>query len=186
MKTFFLLEEQSMEYFLRGLIPRIFSTWKEEVDYFLRSHQGKNDLQNSIKPFLNAIKTSSNIKVVIIHDQDQDDCVKLKSKLRSLCNNNSAVVMIRIACQELESWYIGDPISLSKIYPEYGRLSRTSRFRQTPDSIVKPSSQIMSKIKTFSKTTTAKIMGQEINIDTNRSTSFQQLISGLKKITGPS
>ncbi len=180
MKLYFPLEEPSMQLFLRGLLPRVFPNFREGVDYFLRPHQGKGALQQAIVPFIKQAKRSSGIKVVIVHDQDNDDCTQLKQKLSNLCAGAQVPVMIRIPCRELEAWYLGDHIALQEVFPEFIRIKNKKQFRNNPDILRKPSDILSRNISLFTKSSAAKEIGKIINIKSSESTSFKFFISGLK------
>lgn len=106
MRIEFLLEESSMENVLTEILPKILPKgFILNENYFLRPHQGKSDLRKSIP---NKVKAFSNsheqVKIVIVHDQDSNDCVELKSQIRELCNQSgSCPTLIRIVCKELEA-----------------------------------------------------------------------------------
>ena len=75
-----LTEEPSMQAVLENLLPQILpNQWILGENYFIRAHEGKNDLQKSIPK---KIKVFSHYHepagVVIIHDQDANDCKELK------------------------------------------------------------------------------------------------------------
>ena len=72
----FLLEERSMESFLKGILPQIIMN----EEYRLIPHEGKGDLLKSIP---NKLKGWSipNTKFVIIYDQDSNDCIDLKKQV---------------------------------------------------------------------------------------------------------
>ena len=82
MKLIFLLEEPSMKYFLNELLPRILP---ENVAFQLIPHHGKRDLEKSIPKKLRGWNEPGDIRFVILHDQDNKDCIELKQSLLELC-----------------------------------------------------------------------------------------------------
>ncbi len=110
MRVEFLLEEVSMANILRELLPKILPDGYElDVNCFLRPHRGKSDLQKSVprkmKVFSNFYEPA---RIVIIQDQDSQNCLQLKKRLESLCEQSGfCPFLIRIVCRELESWYLG-------------------------------------------------------------------------------
>lgn len=100
MKLVFLLEEPSMKYLLDELLPRILPP---EISFQTIPHQGKRDLEKSIPQKLRGWNEPGDIRFVILHDQDTKDCVALKRELLELCKATTKPVLIRIACQEMES-----------------------------------------------------------------------------------
>lgn len=182
-----LVEEPSMRNFLSGLLPRILPDGYElNTNCFIRAHEGKQDLQKSIPKKVKAFQSLSKpIKVVIIQDQDSSDCKILKSKLQALVNDNSRIPsLVRIACRELESWYLGDMDAIAKVYPSFNpeKYSRKSSFRN-PDNC-NASNELTKMIPTFQKGYASTEMPNYININGNNSESFRQFVSGMKCFLG--
>jgi hypothetical protein len=181
-------EEQSMEIFLRELLPRILPPEiKLDRNCFIRPHEGKSDLKKSLRNKIKAFPHYPNrVKLLIIHDQDANDCRRLKEELVSICSSlPKGDFLIRIACKELENWYLGDLESIEKIYPESraGQFMNKSKFR-VPDNL--NGAQEMSYLtRKFSKSHASRELGKIINLENNRSNSFNHLISGIAKIFNP-
>ena len=175
-----LTEELSMEYFLRGLLPRILpSDYILDANCFIRTHEGKSHLKKSIPKKINAYqKFNYPVKVLIIHDQDSNDCLLLKQELLDLCHSIVPVpVMVRIACRELENWYFGDLKALKKVYPEINKVNSKSR---NIDHF-QGSYELERLTKKFSKTSAAREISKYIDINNNLSPSFNQFVIGLGK-----
>ncbi|GHV69237.1 hypothetical protein FACS1894199_17650 [Bacteroidia bacterium] len=115
-----LAEEPSMEYFLRGALPTILpDDYALDVNCFIRPHNGKSDLKRSIPKKMRAYPHYPYpVKILIVHDQDSNDCKLLKQELINLCGNTGVPFIIRIACRELENWYLGDMTAIESVYPE--------------------------------------------------------------------
>jgi hypothetical protein len=179
-----LTEEASMEYFLRGLLPRILpEDYTIDVNCFIRPHEGKSDLQRSIPRKIKAYgRYGYPVKVLIVHDQDSNDCLVLKNKLVDLTQGSNLPVVIRIACRELENWYLGDLKSLAKLYPDVKASQLEGKAKYRNSDRLSGSYELDQLTKTFSKTGAARSIGSIIDIDLNRSISFQQFISGLNKL----
>lgn len=180
----FLVEEPSMKNFLYGILPKILPYgYQLNVNCFVREHQGKQDLKKSIPIKLRAYKKyKRTVKVIIIHDQDSSDCKILKTELQNLVNTVSDVpCLIRIACRELEAWYIGDMDALQAIYPQFNvsKYKNWSVFRN-PD-ICNASFELKRIIPTFQKGIVSKEITKHIDLDKNKSESFNHLITGIKK-----
>jgi len=179
----FLLEETSMENLLSIILPQILPEGYElNVNCFLRPHQGKSDLKksvpNKIKAFSKFFKPS---KIIIIQDQDSNDCVLLKSKLIELCETNGTCpILIRIACRELENWYLGDMNAIEKVYPKFKPKSHKYRakFRNVDNCF--GSNELERIVEGFQKGYASKNIPNYMNLNKNKSHSFNQLISGVK------
>ncbi len=182
-----LVEERSMQVFLNGLLPRVLPNgYTLGGNCFVYAHEGKSDLQkrlpNRIKAYLNY---PEQVHLIIIHDQDSSDCVELKRRIERLIQQEDSSIryLVRIACRELENWYLGDLGSVERLYPSSraSRLNPKSRKYRDVDKLT--GSQEMKLLsREFSKTACATAMGEIIDIENNQSNSFRQLISGLDKI----
>lgn len=179
-----LTEEPSMELFLRGFLPRILpKNYVLDQNCFIRAHEGKSDLKRAIPKKMRAYanKWASPVKVLILHDQDSNDCKKLKQDLAGVINASAVKLpfMIRIACRELENWYLGDFNALQQVYPEIkaSALRNKSKYRN-PDQVF-GAYEIGLLSPRFSKTAAARRLGVIIDVDHNSSPSFQQFMTGL-------
>jgi hypothetical protein len=178
-----LVEEPSMKEFLTILLPNILNKqWNLNENYFIRSFEGKSDLQKNIP---SKVKFLSNWNheaagVVIMQDQDSSDCKVLKQKLTDICNQNGdCPKLVRIICKELESWYLGDFLAVNKAYPSFKHQNyiNKSKFR-IPDNC-NAFDELKKILPEFQKVGGAKKIAPFINVQDNKSESFQQTISGL-------
>lgn len=180
MNLVFLLEERSAASFLDGFLPRILP---EGVSFITIAHQGKSDLQKSIPRKLRAWRTP-NTCFIVLHDQDSNDCKKLKGVLRSLCQNGGRPdTLVRIACRELEAWYLGDMLALECAFDGFvaRRVQGRSVFSDV-DAIVKPSDQLKRLVPNFQKVTGARAMADCIEVKRNGSRSFQVFVDGVVRL----
>lgn len=180
-----LVEEPSMKEFLTILLPNILDNkWQLNDNYFIRSFEGKNDLQKNIP---SKVKLLSNWKneaagVVIMQDQDSSDCKILKQKLLRICNESgNCPKLVRIICRELESWYIGDFSAVNRAYPnfKFHNYINKAKFR-IPDNC-NASDELKKILPEFQKVGGAKKIAPFINTENNKSESFHQTISGLRR-----
>lgn len=183
-----LLEEPSMENFLREVLPKILpADYSLDINCFLRPHNGKSDLKKSIPKKIKAFSSYYEpVKVIIIHDQDSNDCKKLKKGLLDLCKKNGKCpVLVRIACKELESWYLGDMDAIEKVYPRFKakNFRNLAKFRN-PDS-TQASQELRVIIPEFQKGFASKNISKFISVEKNTSASFLHLVSGITKFLKP-
>ena len=179
----FMLEEESAKHLLKELLPRILSGFEQRVTCRLIPHQGKGDLQKSIPIKLKAW-LAPNTFFIILHDQDSHDCKELKQKLQQLCAQRAKhEPLIRIICQELVAWYFGDLDAVEKAFPSFraNKYKNKRKFRN-PDAINKPSNELKWIVRGFSKNIAAREIPRHMDIDSNASTSFNHLISGLQNL----
>ncbi len=177
-------EEPSAGNFLRVILPKILpEDYALDINCFIRTHEGKNDLQKSIK---NKIKAWPHwgrpVKVLVIHDQDANDCEQLKSSLLDLFKGTPTPAVIRIACRELENWYLGDLDAVEAVYPatKASSLKAKAKYRN-PDNL-SGANEMRLLTSDFSKSHASKTIPKHMNINNNNSASFNHLISGVQKL----
>lgn len=180
----FLLEEPSMKTLLLGLLPRLFPGWVEHAHFVCIPHEGKSDLDRSIPTKLKAWRVPGD-RFVIVRDNDNADCVDLKTRLRKVCETNGRPdTLVRLVCQELESWYIGDIVALALAFnPLLDSPALRKRFAE-PDSWQKPSQELERLIPEFQKGSGARLMAQHLRETGNLSHSFNVFVDGLKRMAG--
>jgi hypothetical protein len=177
----FLLEEPSMKVLLEGMLPRLFP----DLEFQCIKHDGKTDLQKSIPKKLKAWREPG-VKFVVIQDNDGNDCKLIKKKLFDLCVEGGRTdILIRIVCQELESWYFGDPVAMSEAFdnPTLAKIAAGERYRD-PDAIAKPSKEILCLVPEFQKVSGARLMAERLSRQGNRSRSFSCFVEGLEREAG--
>lgn len=179
-----LTEERSMEYFLRGLLPRVLpNEYVLDENCYIHSHSGKSHLMISLPRKMKAYPHfPDDVRVLIVHDQDSNDCYKLKNEIESVCDKNIPYV-IRIACRELENWYVGDFAAIEMVFPQVKAklFQKKAKFRN-PDRL-NGAEEMKNLTKAFSKTGTARKIAEHINLQQNNSNSFKQLLQGIRTIT---
>jgi hypothetical protein len=182
-RLIFLLEEPSMKVLLAGLLPRLFPGWVEGAHFQCIPHEGKSDLDRSIPIKLRAWRIPGD-RFVIVRDNDNADCVNLKARFQSVCAaSGRPETLIRLVCQELESWYIGDLQALATAFdnPKLNTPALRKKFAE-PDAWQKPSVEVQRLVDSFQKTSGARAMGPCLGEATNRSRSFQVFVDGVRKV----
>ena len=179
MKLVFLLEEPSTKCLLDALLPKILP---KSVEFQTISHRGKRDLQKSIPRKLRGWNDPGDVRFIIVHDQDGKDCIRLKQELLSLCENTGKEVLVRIACQEMESWYFGDMNALAIAYdkPKLNRISTQKKYR-IPDDIPSPKEELYKLVPEHQQIEGAKRIAPYMNIENNTSMSFNQFVTGVRR-----
>ena len=138
----FLVEEPSVEMFLRILLPRLLP---DDCKFEIRVFQGKHDLLRNLKNRLQSYKNwlPSDWRIVVMVDRDDDDCLKLKEKLENMaissglrtCSQTKGAswqVVNRIVIEELESWYFGDWEAVCNAYPRIPKnIPRQAKYRDS-------------------------------------------------------
>ena len=176
----FLLEEQSAEEMLRKFLPRCFPALR--CTY--RRFSGVNNL---LKRLETTIRNHIDIQcpIIILCDQDDKDCVALNEQILGLCKKTGqqSRCVVRIACRELESWYLAQ---LDVVANHFGvpELSKRQNRYLHPDSINKPSKELERLTRQqYQKVKGSRIMGQYLDPNVERSASFKHFIHTLKRIS---
>jgi len=117
-RLIFLLEEGSMKTLLEGLLPRLFPGWVLNQHFQCLKFEGKSDLDRNIPRKLSACRIPDD-RFVIVRDNDFVDHLKLKARLTALCAENGRPdTLVRLVCQALESWYLGDLGALARAFED--------------------------------------------------------------------
>lgn len=182
-RVIFLLEEPSMKILLDGLLPRLFPGWTEGQQFQCIQHEGKSDLDRSIPRKLGAWRIPGD-RFVIVRDNDNADCISLNARLQALCQaNGRPETLVRLVCQELESWYVGDLQALAQAFenPKLNTPALRKRFA-APDDWQKPSVEVKRLAPTFQKGSGARAMAACLHETGNLSRSFQVFVAGVHHI----
>ncbi len=176
----FLLEEYSMKVLLEALLPRVFPGLR----FLCVPHEGKQDLERSITRKLQAWREPG-VSFIIVRDNDNGDCYTLKQHLVELCKARPETV-VRIACQELEAWYLGDPTALAQAFgnPRLAQIGQRARFRD-PDAVVHPARALEELVPSFQKVSGARLLGSLLDPARNRSGSFRALMAAVERFAPP-
>lgn len=110
-----LVEEPSMEAFLRLLLPRLLGG---KTSFDIYPYQCKDDLLIKLPGRLKGYASwlPETWRIVVVVDRDDDDCEKLKMRLEGIAKTAGLVtrstaedtvysVVNRLAIEELEAWY---------------------------------------------------------------------------------
>lgn len=175
----FLVEEPSMKALLDELLPRLFP----DLTFLCVPHEGKGDLEKSVPRKLKAWQEPG-VTFVVVRDQDRDDCKDVKRRLVELCEQGGRPdTLVRVVCQELEAWYLGEPAALAAVYsiPTLAGLNNRAKFRN-PDSVLHPSKELAKLVPQFQKVNGARRMGQVLTAEANLSPSFRVFVEGVRRI----
>lgn len=199
-----LVEEESADEALKPLVGQIFQG--EAVRVGIRRFQGKPDLLKKLperlRGYAAARRRGEDFRIVVLVDQDNDDCKVLKEKLDSIAEQAGLTtrakragagpfqVLNRIAIRELESWYFGDWPAVRTAFPKVTQdVPRT--YKNNPDSASGKCSDAFEKvlrahgIRMASKPEWGRRIGPRLSLSDNRSPSFNAFVSGLREIATP-
>ena len=179
----FLLEEESAKAMLQGLLPRILSP---QVQPRLMAFEGKQDLEKQMVKRLRGY-VNPHARFIVLRDQDSTpDCRQVKAKLQALCvqAGRHAVSLVRVACHELETFYLADLLAVESALGITGlaRHQNRTRFRDT-DHVESPSRELAKLTRgAFQKVSGSRRLGPHLNINNDRSASFKNLIAGVRRM----
>jgi len=168
-----------MKILLEGLLPRLYP----DLSFLCVPHEGKRDLEQSVSRKLRAWREPG-VRFCVIRDNDGADCRALQRTLVALCESGGrADTLVRIACQELEAWYLGAPEALAIAFENksLSRLGRLARFRD-PDTVVGPSAALAKRVPEFQKVSGARRMARVMSRE-SASPSFRFLLAGIDRLS---
>ena len=175
-----LVEEPSAALFLKAVLPSILP---EDVKLICVSFQGKQDFESNIERKIRNWRMPDT-KFLLIRDRDSEDCLSVKKRLSSICKKAGRQdALIRIACGELESFYLGDLKAVALAFGKKTPSQTLAKFRN-PDQLGNASQELGKIIgSSEQKLKWARTISPLLAIDgSNRSHSFNVLISGIRKL----
>lgn len=185
MTIVFFLEEPSAKTMLEGLLPRILP---QGVHCRYIVFQGKQDLERNLVRKLRGWQLPKSL-FVVMRDQDSGNCLNIKMKLTALCHDAGRdKALVRIACRELESFYLGDLAAVEQGLgiPGLARMQERRKFR-SPDSLVSPARELASLTGgRYQKIAGSRAIAPHLNPKTNASHSFRVLVEGICRLAGAS
>ncbi len=184
----FLVEDYSMRKFLEGILPRL---GFEDYAFEIKHHRGKEDLISHLPKIIPSLSKRAQ-QIIVIIDQDKQNCVKLKNKIKEKMAWCACEYKIRIACYELEAWFLGDMKAITECSHRFKApfFQGKEKYRDV-DRIDKPSRVIEEIVPDWkeqyaSKPQFAKKIADSVSLEmqnvegSNRSHSFHVLLETLR------
>jgi hypothetical protein len=177
----FFLEEESAKALLAGLLPRLIPAGSPIEARFI-VFEGKQDLdrqlERKLKGYLNR-----QASFIVIRDQDRDDCRRVKRSLVTRCSNAGRPdTVVRIACRELEAFYLGDlravelGLRLGGLAPKQNK----AKFRD-PDRLQSPSLELERLTnRRYQKVAGSRAIAPHLDLERPGSRSFRHLIQAIR------
>jgi hypothetical protein len=179
----FLLEERSAKALLESLLPRCLS---DEISFRLIPFDGKQDLEKHLERRIRGYQNPL-ARFIVVRDLDSvPDCKKLKNSLLGYCENSGKgrQCLVRIACQELETFYLADldaverALAVSKLASQ----QNTRKFRD-PDRLGNPSRELRTLTRNrYEKIAGSREIGKFLDLNNLRSASFRHLMDGIRRM----
>lgn len=174
-------EEPSMKEALRVILPKL--------DVELRhvrivSFDGVGNMEKSLPAQLRALSKSGTEKVLILRDNDNGSCTDHKARLQRMTKNANlnAQSKVRIVCQMLEAWFIGDNAALRKS----GHLQKSVPKRLVkcdPDALGNPKAELRKLREGYTEIKGAKAIAPHMAVEENRSKSFRHTVQAIRYLT---
>jgi len=180
----FLLEEESAKAMLEGLVPRLVPA---EIPFRCIPFEGKQDLQGQAARKIRGYQ-NPDARFVLLHDQDSNpDCRALKAHLVAVCQRSGrAGVVVRIACHELESFYLADLAAVEKGLHLSGLAGRqASRKYRSPDALANAADELNRLTGgVYQKVSGSRAIGPHLDVANTRSASFKNLVEAIRRAAG--
>jgi hypothetical protein len=197
----FLVEEPSAEEALRHVLPKLV---RERARWKLVNLGSKYKLlkvlPDRLAAYRDRIARGEQLRVVILVDRDEDDCAELKRRLEGMAQTAGLMtktspdahgqfhVVNRIAVEELESWFIGDTAALRLAFSSLPPVDASKGIFRNPDNggswealhrFLKKHGIYKSS---YPKIDAARRIAPKLNLQANRSRSFQAFIQGVEAL----
>ncbi len=197
----FLVEEPSAEVALTSLMPKLLpgsATWS------IHSHGGKPDLLGKLPARLKAYAQwlPSDWRIVVLIDEDRENCKFLKKSLEEAAHqagmitkgarrgNSPFQIVNRIAIEELEAWFFGDPEALRAAFPRLSQSLERKRQYRDPDAIAGGTWEALERIlqragyyrQGLAKIDAARRIAEQMDPNRNRSRSFRNFINAVRSL----
>jgi hypothetical protein len=177
----FFLEEASAQAMLEGFLPKILSNRCRFIVF-----EGKQDLEKQMVRRMRGYRVPD-ARFVVLRDKDSEDCREVKKRLVKKCAEGLRPdTLVRVACHELESWYLGDLAAVEAGLQTTGlaRHQHKTPFDK-PDDLASPARKLQSIAPAYQKVGGSRAIGPHLDPVNKRSHSFAVFVDGLRKLAAP-
>ena len=197
-----LTEEQSAKAALDLLLPKILP---QTVTFRVSNFNGKSDLMKKLPDRLRAYARRirrEELRICVLVDEDRQDCRLLKRRLEEVAKQAGLVtksvsvgrtfnLLNRIAVEELEAWFFGDPDAMRCAYPLLSRNFEKSATYRRPDDIKGGTAEALERLLrrhryvmgNLPKVQVARNIAEWMDPSKNCSPSFCQFRDGILAMT---
>ncbi len=177
-----LLEEPSAREMLKEILPRIVP---DEVIVKYLVFEGKQDLEKQLERRLKNWQQPDSM-FLIMRDQDSGNCFTIKQNLfkKVTASGKQDTTIVRIACHELESFYLGDLAAVEAGLEISGLTAKQNKKKyRVPDSLSNAAEELFKLTdKRYQKIAGSRAIAPYLKTDgSNLSHSFNILLDGIKK-----
>lgn len=182
MTLYIFTEEPSMKAAIQGLLPRVVN---DPRSIKIISFDGVGNMETALPRQLRALSGDEDAVVLILRDNDNGVCTDHKRKFARMVVDAGLTgrAKVRIVCQMLESWFIGDTAALKgsghfKVRPVPKRLTTCD-----PDMLTNPKKDLRALRDGYNEISGAKAIAPHLNVSANRSASFRHTIQAIRDLT---
>jgi hypothetical protein len=181
MKTVVFLEGKAEKEMLDGVLPRV-----GVINYQTVVFEGKQDLARQLPRKLRGW-LEPNVNFIVLRDKDKENCKTVKNMLKQICcDAGKPETIVRIACHQLESWYLGDLQAVENALEVsgLGKQQQKAKYR-TPDKLLNASEELKNITnKKYAKLSGSRAIGKimSVNANENKSHSFNVFLDSLLRI----
>lgn len=181
----FFLEELSAKVLLRDLLPRLPNMDRMNLRFVV--FEGKQDLEKQLVRRMRHWQTPQDqTHFIVLRDQDSADCEDVKRRLVALCQEaRHPEALVRVACREIESWYLGDLAAVEHGLGVSGLARKQEkRMFRTPDHLGSPANEIERLTGgKYQKVAGSRAIAPHLGLDgRNRSPSFRVFLHGVQAL----
>jgi hypothetical protein len=177
-----MLEERSAAEMLKVVLKKLLPNTVIKCIVF----EGKQDMEKRVEKRLRYWQ-QPNTYFLVMRDKDSGDCRSIKRKMAQKVQNSGKMdkTLIRIACHELESFYLGDLSAVEKgLHLKSISKQQNKRKYRTPDQLSNAAAELdkLTKEK-YEKLQGSRCIAPHLKLDgTNTSHSFNALICGIRNL----
>lgn len=196
-----IVEEPSAREALRHLLPKVLrGRARTKVVNLGSKYKLLKVLGDRLMAYRTRIDSGEDLRLIVLVDRDQDDCERLKAELERMAwtaglptktrpdDQGRFVVVNRIVIEELESWFIGDPVALRAAFRKLPALSSKSGIFRNPDNggTWESLHRLLKKHdiyrSSYPKIEAARRIAPHLDITRNRSRSFRHFVTGIEAL----
>lgn len=183
MNLVFLLEERSAEEMLKGVLPKLLPA---HINTRYLVFEGKQDLEKQLQKRLQGWRLPNTV-FLVMRDKDGGDGPSIKQQLmqKVIDSGKQQATLVRIACTELESFYLGDlnAVEHGLGIANLAKKQNDKKYR-TPDVLSNAAQELKRLTQNqYEKVSGSRAISAFLKVDgSNRSHSFNVLLIGINKL----